>query len=173
MGRCAHRLKDTVQFDVWLNESLANEALDPRPTYRIIKRRIAWLFGRWFSESSISTSKAKVYEVLVQLMQSQGEGSDAVVRLTAATALKDCVDVGLYFASLSDSHSVQSVTFDGPTFSPYIPAAVGSLLNLMAEAESQDAKKRVVRSLNVIVDAVQQQVRISVFSTLAPFDFGP
>lgn len=93
IGRCAHTLKDSIQFDVWLEGSLTKEALDPRPTYRIIKRRIAWLFGKWFSVNTISSSKARVYEVLVQLMQAQGEGSDAVVRLTAATALRDCIDV--------------------------------------------------------------------------------
>lgn len=95
VGRCAHRLKDSIPFEEWLNNSLAVEALNPVSEYRIIKRRIAWLFGKWFAESNLSDSKAKVYEVLVQLMQSQGEGSDPVVRLTAATALKDCIDVRL------------------------------------------------------------------------------
>ena len=39
-----------------------------------------------------------------------------------------------------------------------MPAAVQALINLLGSAESQDAKKRVLRSLNVIVDAVGEQV---------------
>ena len=92
VGRCAHRLRDVTGFDAWIKQSLTVEALDPNPTYRVIKRRIAWLFGRWFSEGNVTDSREKVYEVLVHLIQAQ-EGSDAVVRLTAATALKDCVNV--------------------------------------------------------------------------------
>jgi hypothetical protein len=41
-----------------------------------------------------------------------------------------------------------------------MPAAVQALLSLLVTAESQDAKKRVLRSLNVIVDAVGEQVSI-------------
>jgi hypothetical protein len=92
VGRCAHRLRELSGLDDWINQSLTAEALDPNPTYRIIKRRIAWLFGRWFAEGNVTNAKGKVYEVLVHLIQAQ-EGSDAVVRLTAATALKDCVNV--------------------------------------------------------------------------------
>jgi hypothetical protein len=92
VGRCAHRLRDLTGLDGWINQSLTAEALDPNPTFRIIKRRIAWLFGRWFAEGNITNAKGKVYEVLVHLIQAH-EGSDAVVRLTAATALKDCVNV--------------------------------------------------------------------------------
>jgi len=79
-------------LDQWINQNLATEALQPNPIYRIIKRRIAWLFGRWFAEGNVTEAKGKVYEVLVYLIQAE-EGSDAVVRLTAATALKDCVNV--------------------------------------------------------------------------------
>ncbi|KIM21025.1 hypothetical protein M408DRAFT_81094 [Serendipita vermifera MAFF 305830] len=142
VGRCAHRLRDITGFDGWISQSLTAEALDPNPNYRIVKRRIAWLFGRWFAEGNATDSRAKVYEVLVHLIQTE-EGSDAVVRLTAATALKDCVN---------------SVSFDGPTFFPYMPIAVPALLNLLGSAESQDAKKRVLRSLNVIIEAAREQI---------------
>lgn len=98
--------------------------------------------------------------MLVHLIQAQ-EGSDAVVRLTAATALKDCVNVSMKSldACAPWTKLYQSVSFDGPTFFPYMPAAVQALLSLLEAVESQDAKKRVLRSLNVIVDAVGEQVR--------------
>lgn len=99
VGRCAHRLKNHINFDAWINDSLEAEANDLQPTSRIIKRRIAWLFGRWFQENLVMGSRARVYGILVTLLQNQGEGSDPVVRLTAATALKDCIDVSDYSPS--------------------------------------------------------------------------
>jgi hypothetical protein len=35
--------------------------------------------------------------ILVHLLQDQGPGIDAVVRLTAAAALRECVDVCIWF----------------------------------------------------------------------------
>lgn len=34
-----------------------------------------------------------IWEILVHLLQDRSHGSDTVVRLTAATALRECVDV--------------------------------------------------------------------------------
>ena len=34
-----------------------------------------------------------IWEILVHLLQDRGPGSDTVVRLTAASALRECVDV--------------------------------------------------------------------------------
>jgi hypothetical protein len=95
IGRCAHRLRDKIPFDQWIATRLSAEVKNSNPVYRIIKRRIAWLFGKWLTESSVITSKAEIYQLLVQLTLSQSEGSDPVVRLTAATALKDCVEVSI------------------------------------------------------------------------------
>ena len=64
-----------------------------RSRYPIIKRRIAWLIGKWISESCYTPKDPKVWETLVHLLQDRDVGSDTVVRLTAATALRECVDV--------------------------------------------------------------------------------
>ncbi|PVG00491.1 ARM repeat-containing protein [Serendipita vermifera] len=143
VGRCAHRLRDKIPFDEWIATRLSVEVMNPSPVYRIIKRRIAWLFGKWLTESSVITSKAKIYELLVYLTFPQSEGSDPVVRLTAATALKDCVE---------------AISFDRDIFLPNLPNALKALLQLVDETESQDAKKRVLRSISVVVDAVREQV---------------
>lgn len=36
-----------------------------------------------------------IWEILVHLLQDRGPGSDTVVRLTAANALRECVDVSI------------------------------------------------------------------------------
>ncbi|CAG8765903.1 11961_t:CDS:2, partial [Acaulospora colombiana] len=131
-----------IPFDEWIATRLSVEVMNPNPVYRIIKRRIAWLFGKWLTESSVITSKAKIYELLVYLTFPQSEGSDPVVRLTAATALKDCIE---------------AISFDRDLFLPNLPNALKALLQLVDDTESQDAKKRVLRSVSVVVDAVREQ----------------
>jgi len=64
-------------------------------SYPIIKRRIAWLLGKLVSEQCSAPNNPKVWETLVHLLSDRGSGSDAVVRLTAATALRECVNVCL------------------------------------------------------------------------------
>ncbi|CAG7848308.1 SubName: Full=Uncharacterized protein {ECO:0000313/EMBL:CCA73991.1} [Serendipita indica DSM 11827] len=152
VGRCAHRLKD-IDFDSWISQSLAQEALDPNPIYRIIKRRIAWLFGRWYAERSLSQSREKVYEILVHLISAQGEGSDLAIRLTAATALENCIN---------------SVNFEIPVFHPFITPSLSALLQLVADTESQDAKRRVIRSINTLIDNVKEAIVPSLGDIIGP-----
>ena len=61
--------------------------------YAIIKRRIAWLIGKWISSQCSSPNNPHVWEVLVHLLGDHGPGTDAVVRHTAASALRECIDV--------------------------------------------------------------------------------
>ncbi len=110
LGRCASRMKDVITFDEWLSTDLAAEVRSTNPrlarnpiyqgfptkiqrSFPIIKRRIAWLIGKWISSECSTPNNPRVWEVLVYLLQDRGSGTDAVVRLTAAVALQECVDV--------------------------------------------------------------------------------
>jgi hypothetical protein len=112
IGRCAVRLKDRLPFSEWLEKTLAVEALsqDPKydleilhhdlliriiihPRFPIIKRRIAWLIGKWVSDQCSSPNNPRIWEILVHLLKDRSAGTDTVVRLTAANAVKECVDV--------------------------------------------------------------------------------
>ena len=59
----------------------------------MVKRRIAWVIAKWYSDKQLPTSSGTVWEILRYLVQDQGEASDLVVRLTAAIAIGECVDV--------------------------------------------------------------------------------
>ena len=65
----------------------------PVISYPIIKRRIAWLIGKWVSNMCARADSPAIWEVLVHLLRDRGPGTDAVVRFTAATVVKICVDV--------------------------------------------------------------------------------
>ena len=112
IGRCSTHLKDVIPFQGWLTYALASEVREnnarsvldipiipidhshiPVISYPIIKRRIAWLIGKWVNNMCARADSPAIWEVLVHLLRDRGPGTDAVVRFTAATVVKICVDV--------------------------------------------------------------------------------
>lgn len=110
VGRCALRLKGQIPFEEWLQHTLLPEALETNSkyvisfpsfysgltlllSYPIIKRRIAWLIGKWVSDECTSPNNSNIWQILVHLLEDRGLGTDGVVRLTAAVALRECIDV--------------------------------------------------------------------------------
>lgn len=63
-------------------------------SYRIIKRRIAWVIGKWHALHTSPSSNPQVWEILLHLMKDHGPSSDPVVRFSASEALRQCIDVG-------------------------------------------------------------------------------
>ncbi|KAJ3517980.1 hypothetical protein NLJ89_g157 [Agrocybe chaxingu] len=128
IGRCARRLKDHIDLQAWLERTFVPEARDPNPNYPIIKRRIAWLIGKWVLEECIGPNNPQIWEILVHLLHGRGPGTDTVVRLTAAAALRDCVD---------------SLGFEPGTFAPFLATVVPQLIQLIGEADTLESKRKV------------------------------
>ncbi|TFY59275.1 hypothetical protein EVJ58_g5888 [Rhodofomes roseus] len=143
VGRCATRLKDLIPFGQWLEHTLMAEAQDPSASYPILKRRIAWLVGKWIADDCYPANDAKIWQVLLYLLQDRGQGSDDVVRLTAAMALRECVD---------------TLSFDIDVFAPFLATAVNELVRLMAEAETLEAKRRIANSLNTVIERAETRI---------------
>ncbi|KAG6911227.1 hypothetical protein DXG01_003094 [Tephrocybe rancida] len=159
LGRCAGRMKDVIPFNEWLECTLALEvqSTDPKQVRRIhlpslvlmksryplIKRRIAWLIGKWISDTSASPNNPKLWEVLVHLLKDRGPGTDYVVRLTAVVAIKECID---------------TLEFETPSFEPYLPTVVSELIGMMGEADTFESKRRIDHTLNVVIEQVGQLV---------------
>ncbi|KAH9482382.1 Importin-11 [Psilocybe cubensis] len=136
IGRCAIRLKNAIQLETWLQTTFIAEVHETDSNYPIIKRRIAWLIGKWVADSCISPNNPKIWEILVHLLQDRGPGTDAVVRLTAASSLRECVD---------------SLSFDANGFAPFLATAIPQLIQIMAEAETLESKRKVDESLNTVI----------------------
>ncbi|RDX55688.1 ARM repeat-containing protein [Lentinus brumalis] len=143
VGRCAIRLKDAIPFQQWLEVSLVAEAQETNQNYPIVKRRIAWLLGKLVADECLTANNQQLWQVLVHLLQDQGPGSDAVVRLTAAIAIRECVD---------------SLNFDADVFAPFLPPVVTSLVQLTAEADSLEAKRRITDSLNTVIERAEARI---------------
>ncbi|KAF8450539.1 ARM repeat-containing protein [Boletus edulis BED1] len=143
IGRCATKLRDVIPFNEWMRHKLVVEARETDPNFPIIKRRIAWMIGKWIGDMCVPASDPVIWEILVHLLQDRGSGSDAVVRLTAANAVRECVN---------------TVGFDAAVFSPFLPATVTELLKLVSDADTMEMKQRLARNLKVVIECVDQQI---------------
>ncbi|KAG8903449.1 hypothetical protein FRB99_003271 [Tulasnella sp. 403] len=136
LGRCAHRMKALINFDEWLNV-LENEAQNPSPQYRLMKRRIAWLLGKWhFDDTRSLAVNKKVWEILLAFLTDRSEGSDSVVRLTSVVALYECVE--------NNDFSIDA-------FEPYLAQVLGALFALINEAETVESKSRILKTINCVI----------------------
>ncbi|KAJ2920088.1 hypothetical protein MD484_g369, partial [Candolleomyces efflorescens] len=160
IGRCAIRLKDRLPFADWLEKTLAVEALSQDPKYAsdilnqypfthfivrfpIIKRRIAWLIGKWVSDQCSSPNNPRIWEILVHLLKDRSTGTDTVVRLTAAKAVKECVD---------------TLEFSAEVFSPFLQDTVTELVRLMDEADTSESKCRIATTLSAVLEQTKDMV---------------
>jgi hypothetical protein len=86
-----------VNFPQWL-EILQKEAQQTSSQYVLIKRRIAWLIGKWhFDDVQDAVVDVRVWEILYVFLTDRSTGSDAVVRYAAVSALYECVEVSLLY----------------------------------------------------------------------------
>ncbi|CCM04790.1 uncharacterized protein FIBRA_06983 [Fibroporia radiculosa] len=137
IGRCAHRMKKVIPFEQWLSHTLVPEAQEMNPSYPILKRRIAWLIGKWISDMCYPANNPTLWQILLYLLQDRGPGTDEVVRLTAAISLRECVD---------------SLEFEVDTFAPFLAGIVSEMVRLIGEAETLESKRRISSSLNTIIE---------------------
>ncbi|KAG8729952.1 hypothetical protein FRC12_020598, partial [Ceratobasidium sp. 428] len=143
IGRCSHRLKGVINFDEWLSQIVVKEVSSTDPVNRVVKRRVAWVIARWYSDKDIPASGGTIWEVLRYLIQDQGEASDLVVRLTAAMALGECVD---------------TLGFDANAFQPHLPFVIESMVQLVSECETFESRTRVIKSLSRVIDCVGSRI---------------
>lgn len=79
-------------------EESYNCAIHPlhQSRYSIIRRRVAWFIGKWIREDCAPANDRRIWEVLVHLLQyGQTSGTEMAVRLTAASALRMCIEVSV------------------------------------------------------------------------------
>ncbi|KAA1466319.1 ARM repeat-containing protein [Dentipellis sp. KUC8613] len=141
VGRCAHRLKDLIDFSGWLEIALV-EVRSNDTNYLILKRRIAWLIGKWVSDMCSTPNDTRIWQILLQLLSERGAGTE-VVRLTAATAIRECVD---------------TIDFNADIFVQFMEPTVTELLRLIGDAESLESKRKVAGCLITIIDRAEARI---------------
>lgn len=174
-GRSPSDLQGSIDFDGWLEHTLVQEAagtdskyvLFPQSflflphlifnsSYRILRRRIAWLVGNWVAEDLSPPTRTRIYSLLIHLL-GRNASTDTAIRLTAGRSLAKC----------------DTWDFDQNSFLPFLPSAIEELVNLLGEVELKDSMMRLNQTLGVIIDRVGLHVSFSVLfaSAIAPLTF--
>lgn len=110
-------------------------------SYRIIRRRIAWLVGNWVGEDLSPSTRTKIYSLLTHLL-SRNDSTDTAIRLTAARSLAKC----------------DTWDFDRESFVPFLPTAIEETVSLLGEVELADSRMRLNQTLGVVIDRVGPHV---------------
>ncbi|KAH7105640.1 ran binding protein 11 [Auriculariales sp. MPI-PUGE-AT-0066] len=149
-----HHLKNEVDFESWVRNYAQPIALSPNPSYRILKRRIAWLIGNWVHDFAPHFRTGQVWQVLLHLLHDHGNSTDMAVRLTATIALQRAID------------SVDS-TEKEELFTKHLEAAIRELLQLLTEVDAVKSKRSVATTLAAVV-AVSRTKIISFVPAILP-----
>ncbi|KAI8368386.1 armadillo-type protein [Choanephora cucurbitarum] len=140
IGLGVNSLYGKLDFEPFVINRLTVELNNKEPTFKILRRRIASLLGKWVNEGISSDCRKVIYEILLQLM---AEEEDLVVRLTAANALKQAID---------------DWDFDISIVLPYLGSAMTLLLSLLNQVEESDTTMKLVSYLNAIMDRTGSHV---------------
>ncbi|KAI7866309.1 armadillo-type protein [Mucor mucedo] len=134
IGLGVNSLYGRLDFEPFVMNRLVVELQNKDPNFKILRRRIAWMLGKWVTEGISADCRQVIYEILLELMS---EEEDLVVRLTAAHGLKQAVD---------------DWDFDIDIVLPYLGRAMSLLLNLLNEVEESDTTMKLISYLTAIMD---------------------
>jgi hypothetical protein len=156
-------LYDHIDFDTWLTTVIPAELSFSGPQYlpilkysndsiKILRRRMALLIGAWVGTKCAEEARPKVYELLLSLLTPLDARNDVVVRMSAATALQSAVD---------------EWQFKADHFLPYLDAFLvgttaehekGGIVGLMAFVQHIEARMKLVRVIEIIVERMDRRV---------------
>lgn len=109
-------------------------------SFKILRRRIAWIIGHWIGVKIDKQYRNYVYQIMLQLLAPE---EDMVVRLVAANNLRNCVD---------------DWDFETDDFVPYIEPSIQLLTALLKDVEEFDSRMRILSCLNIVIDRVESRV---------------
>lgn len=105
-----------------------------------MRRRIAWLLGKWVDVGISADTRVAIYQGLLDLLSNE---SDMVVRLTAAHSLKAAID---------------DWDFEISILLPFLGMAMDQVLKLLSEVEETDTIMKLVADLNAVIDRTGEHV---------------
>lgn len=115
-----------VDFDQWFTNTLLQELKIKHNNYRVIRRRVTALIGRWTGIKLSTELRPALYECIINLL---GPDEDMAVRLTAASTLRYAID---------------DFEFNCDQFKDYMFSAFNLLFGLLREAVECETKASVI-----------------------------
>lgn len=138
VGLSAFNLFDDIDFNHWFTSQLVHELHLSGSNFRIIRRRVIWLIGRWTGVKFSNTLRPMVYAECLQLMRAD---EDMTVRLAASTALMSTID---------------DFDFVADEFQPFLESAFALLFGLLQEAHECETKMNVLNIMSLTIDKMSE-----------------
>ncbi|KAF8935479.1 hypothetical protein BGZ58_004972 [Dissophora ornata] len=140
IGLGSHDMYGAIDFDSWLNGQLSQEVQNADTSYRIIRRRIAWMIGKWVSVNVSKSARPTVYTIMVHLLRPE---EHLAVRLATAMSLRLCID---------------DWDFEPASFAPFLERTVRSLRQVIGEVEEPDSRMRILNCMSLIVERMDEHI---------------
>lgn len=138
-------LEDKIDFDSFLNGTLAQEVQINQPGYNILRRRIAIVLGKWLLVKE-GLNRPLVYQIFQHILDKCDPLNDLVVRITAGRQLKNII--------LPFDFSIR-------TFGPYCATITSQLMTLINEVELGETKLALLNTLTTLVQNLEEEVSLS------------
>jgi hypothetical protein len=113
------------------------------PSYRLIRRRIAILLGKWVHIQISKENRALVYQIFLHLLDKNDELNDLVVRVTAGRQLKE---------------AISDWEFDVEPFLQYAPETISRVMALIAEVELPETKMALLETVSAVVEQMGRHI---------------
>lgn len=134
VGLSAFNLFDDIDFNQWFTGQLVHELHLTGSNFRIIRRRVIWLIGKWTGVKFSQELRPLVYGECLQLMRRE---EDMTVRLAASAALMSTID---------------DFDFVAEEFQPFLETSFALLFGLLKEAKECETKMNVLNIMSLIID---------------------
>ncbi|XP_072393190.1 importin-11-like [Diabrotica undecimpunctata] len=134
VGLCAFDLYDAIDFDAWFTNTLYQELKVKDNNYRVIRRRVTALIGRWTGIKLSSELRPVLYECINNLLDPK---EDMAVRLTAASTLRYAID---------------DFEFNCDQFKDYMFTSFNLLFTLLKEARECETKMQVLNVMTLLLE---------------------
>ncbi|XP_063982373.1 importin-11 [Diachasmimorpha longicaudata] len=141
IGLAASDLYDDVDFNNWFSTTLKEEMKVTNSNYRIVKRRVCWLIGKWIGVKFSGDLRPDFYKMMTEAL---GPEQDLVVRIEASDTLKRALD---------------DWQFDRAEFGPYLETLFTLLFNLLREATECDTKMQVLYVMSFMIERIGEKIK--------------
>jgi hypothetical protein len=125
--------------------SLVSDIQNADPGYRLIRRRIAILLGKWIHIQVSKENRQFVYRIFLHLLDKNDPLNDLVVRVTAGRQFKEIV---------------ADWEFESEPFLPFAPEILSRLMGLIAEVELPETKMALLETISELVENLGLHVSI-------------
>jgi hypothetical protein len=122
---------------------LISDLQNTDPGYRLIRRRIAILLGKWIHIQISQENRPLVYQIFLHLLDKSDPLNDLVVRVTAGKQFREIV---------------ADWEFASEPFLQYAPNMLSTLMSLIAEVDLPETKMALLETISELVENLGQHV---------------